>query len=154
MLFNICLVWSDLSFSFQYISAYPMVLLIYIGYKSNYFSFDPDLAYQSVRHQFLSQSNVNIFYCSIKIVDSRAISTLYRWRCAWDSAINNIYVSMQIWTCPILLLHWINSRKILWWIPIKYIWYENLLTLKDFSSVGGCVTIPQVDYSIVIENPW
>ena len=94
-------------------------------------SIDPYLAYQSIHHQVLSHSNGKICHWSIKLMDSWVISTLYCWRCAWDSALNNIDVSMKIWTCPILLLHWRNFKQILWWIQIKFIWWENLLTFVE-----------------------
>ena len=64
-------------------------------------------------------------------MNSQSISTLDSRRCAWDSSLNNMYVSIHLWTCRILLLHGINFKQILWWIPIKFIWLENILTFMD-----------------------
>ena len=50
-------------------------------------------------------------HCSIKIMDSWLISTLDRWSCAWDSALNNIDVSVKNWAFTILLLDWGNFKQ-------------------------------------------
>ena len=74
----------------------------------------------------------------------QVISTLDCWRWAWESSLNNIDILIKIWTCPIFLLHWRNfsfflngyqsnsSDSIIFWHS------------RSFSSVWGCVTIPQV----------
>ena len=127
-----------------------MVSLICIGCKSTSCSLDPDLTYQSIHHQFLIQSNGEKIHLFIKIMSYRVIYTLNCWRCAWYSALNNIDVSMKIWTVPVLLLHWRNFKKI---------FDESQSNLSDrrifwhswsLLSVGVCVTIPQFDPSIVI----
>ena len=105
-----------------------MVSFICICCKSTSCSVNQNLAYQSVHHQVLSQSNGKNYHCYIKLMNWRVISTL---NCVWESPLDNIDVLMQIWTCPILLLHWRNVKKIVWWIPIKFIWLENPLTFMD-----------------------
>ena len=99
----------------------PWCRFIYIGWESTSCSLDPALDYQSIHHQVLSHSNGKKFHCSIKLMYPRVISTLDRWRRSWDPDINNIDVSMKVWTFPILLLHWRNLKQIIWWIPIKFI---------------------------------
>ena len=90
-----CLFYSPIFLQIYHI-LHPMVLIICMGCESTSCSLEPDLDYQSFHHQVLSQSNGNISHFSIKLMDSRVISTLDRWRCAWDSALNNIDVSMII----------------------------------------------------------
>ena len=107
-----------------------MLLFICIGCRSTSCYLDLDLAYQYVHHQVLIQSNENICHYSIKLMDSWVISTIDCWRCVWDSSLNNIDILMKIWTCTVVL-HWRNFKQMLWWTPIKFIWWENLLTLIE-----------------------
>ena len=73
-----------------------MVSLICIGCEYTSCSLEPNLDYQYVHHQVLRQSNGNICHCYIKLMDSRVISTLDLWRCAWYSALNNTDVSTKL----------------------------------------------------------
>ena len=109
-----------------------MVSLICIGFESTSCSLDPDLAYQSVHHQVLIQSNGNIYHCYIKLMDYQVISTLDCWRCTWYSALNNIGVLMTILTCPILLLRRRHFKT--------YLIYTNQIHLigEYFDIHGDC----------------
>ena len=80
----------------------------------------------------------------------QVISTLDCWRCAQDSDIKNIDVSMEIWSCTILLLHWRNSKIFFDGSQSKS--YDRRIFWHQWksSSVGGCVASPQVDPSIFI----